>query len=158
MSSFRLPPDLLFNRERVDDPAAYAKRRGAESWLFLIGDEFASMPGGISYAQVQAAVPESAQVVSDPPRVLTLDLAREHVAALDALPRPTLVTCRTGPRASATAYLYAGLKAGADADEVLAAAEADAAPFCAVPEYKQWVRSSLEAMRDDNSTAAKETQ
>ena len=33
-------------------------------------------------------------------------------AALDSLPRPTLVTCRAGPRSSALVYLYAGLKAG----------------------------------------------
>ncbi len=54
-----------------------------------------------------------------------MNLARQHIAALDRLPRPTLVTCRTGPRSSAVIYLYAGLKAGARADEVLERAEAD---------------------------------
>jgi hypothetical protein len=97
--------------------------------LFLCGEEFAEMEGGMSYASVQAAVPESANVVSDPPRVLDTDLARKQVAALDQLPRPTLVTCRVGPRSSALVYLYAGLRAGASADEVLARAEADDAPF-----------------------------
>ena len=62
---------------------------------------------------------------------MDMDLARRHVAALDELPRPTLVTCRTGPRSSAVIYLYAGLQAGATADEVLARAEADGAPFAA---------------------------
>lgn len=84
-------------------------------------------------------------------RVLDLDLARQHVDALEHLPRPTLISCRTGPRASAVAYLYAVLKAGATPEDVLAAAEHDDAPFCAVPEYKAWVRSSMEALHDEVS-------
>jgi len=74
---------------------------------------------------------------------LSFTLAREHVAALDRLPRPTLVTCRTGPRSSAVVYLYAGLRAGATADQVLARAEADGAPFCASDELKSWVVRGL---------------
>ena len=70
----------------------------------------------MSYANVEAAVPESVNIVFDPPRVLDMDLARQHVAALDRLPRPTLVTCRTGARSSAVVYLYAGLRAGAAAE------------------------------------------
>lgn len=101
------------------------------------------MDGGMSYADVQAAVAQSANVVSDPPRVLDMDLARRHVAALDELPRPTLVTCRTGPRSSALVYLYAGLKAGATADEVLARAEEDEAPFAGSDELKAWVAQGL---------------
>lgn len=147
MATFRLPEDLMFNRARIEDPAAYARERGSASWLFIVGEEFASMPGGMSYEQVQAAVPHSARVASDPPRVLDLSLARQHVEALDSLPRPTLISCRAGPRASAVAYMYAGLKAGAAYEEVIAAAEADAAPFCAFPEYRDWVRSSMESLR-----------
>jgi hypothetical protein len=90
------------------------------------------------------------QRVSDPPRTLNLELARQHVAALDALPRPTLVTCRSGPRASAVVYLYAGLKARAAAAEVLDRAERDGAPFCKFDEYMEWVRSSLEALSPPN--------
>ena len=101
------------------------------------------MEGGISYASVQAAVAESANIVSDPPVALDLDLARRQVAALDELPRPTLVTCRTDPRSSALVYLYAGLEAGAPADEVLARAEADGAPFCGSAELKAWVVQGL---------------
>ena len=85
MAHFQLPVDLLFNRGPVQDPHAYAQEREAASWLFLVGDEFASMPGGMSYAQVQDAVPHSARVISDPPRALNLELARQHVAALEAL-------------------------------------------------------------------------
>src|SRR6185503_3402714 len=149
MARFRLPSDLTYNRGLIGDPSSYAKERGSASWLFLVGDEFAAMPGGISYAQVQRAVPQSARVVSDPPRVLDLDLARQHVAALDTLPRPTLISCRTGPRASAVAYMYAGLRSGATYEDVLAAAEGDDAPFVASPECKDWVRSSMAALTSE---------
>ena len=107
------------------------------------------MPNGMSYLQVQQATLESRCVVSDPPRVLNLDLARQHVEALEKLPRPTLISCRSGPRASAVAYMYAGLKQGASYEEVLSAAERDNAPFCAFEEYKDWVRSSMDSLKDD---------
>lgn len=97
----------------------------------------------MSYADVQAAVPESANVVSDPPTPLDLDLARRQLEALESLPRPTLVTCRTGPRSAALIYLYAGLRAGASADEVLARAEADDAPFVRSDEIRAWLSRGL---------------
>lgn len=105
------------------------------------------MDGGMSYASAQAAVRESAQVVSDPPRVVDMELARRQIAALDELPRPTVVTCRTGPRSSALVYLYAGLEAGATADEVLARAEAENAPFAASDELRAWVTQGLDELR-----------
>ena len=147
MARFALPAGLIFNRGKIADPAAFAREHGAASWLYLNGEEFAAMEGGMSYAQVQAAVPASRNVISDPPRVLDLELARQHVAALDELPRPTLVTCRAGPRSSAVAYMYAALDTDADPDEVLARAEADDAPFTKFEDYKQWVRDSLHALR-----------
>jgi hypothetical protein len=39
--------------------------------------------------------------------------------------------------------MYAGLKLGADPEEVLKAAENDEAPFVQSEEYKEWVRSSI---------------
>lgn len=45
--------------------------------------------------------------------------------------------------------MYAGLKQGVTYEEVLAAAERDNAPFCAFPEYKEWVRSSMESLKDE---------
>ena len=51
-----------------------------------------------------------------------MTLARKPVDALDQLPRPTLVTCRAGPRSPALVYLYARLTAGASADDALARA------------------------------------
>jgi hypothetical protein len=140
---FETPTDLMHNRGLISDPDAFAEEKGAESWLFLCGEEFASMDGGMSYADVEHAVPVSANVVSDPPTPLDLDLARRQIEALEALPRPTLVTCRTGPRSSALIYLYAGLRAGPPAEDVLARAEADGAPFVQSEELRAWVTDGL---------------
>lgn len=144
--AFETPTDLTYNRGRISDPKAFARDAGAASWLFMCGEEFATMEGGMSYSDVQSAVAESANVVSDPPRQLDMDLARQNIAALDRLPRPTLVTCRMGPRSSAVVYLYAGLRAGATADEVLERAEADSAPFSAVEDLRAWVTRGLEEL------------
>jgi hypothetical protein len=146
MTDFEFPEDLTFNRAAIADPDAFAREAGAASWLFLCGDEFAAMDGGISYEQVRSAVPESENIVSDPPVHLTMDLARQHMDALDRLPRPTLVTCRTGPRSSAVAYLYAGLRAGASPEEVLARADADGAPFAGVDAYRAFVVQGLQEL------------
>jgi hypothetical protein len=146
MGDFESPTDLKFNRGLIADPEAFAHDADAASWLFLCGEEFAGMEGGMSYASVQAAVAESANVVSDPPRTLDMDLARRQIAALEQLPRPTLVTCRMGPRSSALVYLYAGLRAGAVADEVLARAEADDAPFSHSDDLRAWVTQGLDEL------------
>jgi hypothetical protein len=146
MPEFQTPSDLSHNRGLIEDPEAFARDAGAASWLYLCGEEFASMEGGMSYADVQAAVPESENVVSDPPVEMTMDLARQQIAALEELPRPTLVTCRGGPRSSALIYLYAGLQQGASADEVLAQAEADGAPFAGSDELRHWVTQGLDEL------------
>ncbi len=146
MAGFERSADLTFNRGLIADPAAFARAAGAASWLYLCGEEFAAVEGGMSYADVQAAVPESVCVVSDAPRAFDMALARQHVAALDALPRPTLVTCRTGPRSSAVVYLYSGLKAGASTDEVLARADEDGAPFAGSEELRAWVAQGLDEL------------
>jgi hypothetical protein len=150
MKNFQLPDNLHYNRGLIQDPATYLKNAGCDSWLYLVGEEFAKTEGGMSYDQVQAATSHSVNVISDPPRVLDLTLARQHIKALDSLPRPTLISCRTGPRASAVAYMYSGLKFGADPGEVLAMAEKDQAPFIQFEEYKEWVRSSIESLRQES--------
>jgi hypothetical protein len=143
MADFEGPQDLVFNRGAVADPAALARETGAASWLYLCGEAFAAMDGGMSYDDVRAAVPESANVVSDPPVEMTMQLAREQIAALDDLPRPTLVTCRSGPRSSALVYLYSGLRSGASADEVIERAHADQAPFAGNDDLEAWVRQGM---------------
>ena len=146
MTEFLTPTDLTHNRGLISDPEAFAHDANAASWLFLCGDDFAAMEGGMSYEDVQAAVASSANIVSDPPHVMDMDLARQQIAALDQLPRPTLVTCRTGPRSSAVIYLYAGLRAGASVEEVLARAEADGAPFCGSEDLRAWVAQGLDEL------------
>jgi hypothetical protein len=143
VAAFERPRDLIHNRGLIADPEGFARDADAASWLYLCGEEFAGMEGGMSYADVQAAVGESENIVSDPPRPLDMELALQHIAALDRLPRPTLVTCRTGPRSSAAIYLYAGLRAGAAADEVLERADADRAPFAGSDELRAWVTQGL---------------
>ena len=143
MSRFPGPAGLAHNRALIADPTEFAKENGAASWLYLCGPDFAAMEGGMSYADVQAAVPESANLIADPPHPFDMDVARRGVEALDQLPRPTLVTCRTGPRSSALVYLYAGLRSGASPADVLARAEADGAPFVQAGPLKQWVVQGL---------------
>jgi hypothetical protein len=143
MTELETPTDFMHNRGLIADPEAFAREKGAASWLYLCGEEFASVEGGMSYADVERAVPVSANVVSDPPTPLDLDLARRQIEALEGLPRPTLVTCRTGPRSSALIYLYAGLEAGASAEDVFACAEADDAPFVKSDELRAWVADGL---------------
>jgi hypothetical protein len=143
VAEFEGPTGLTYNRALVADPTAFARDAGASSWLYMCGEEFAAMEGGMSFADVQSAVPESANLIADPPRAFDMDVARRGVAALDELPRPTLVTCRAGPRSSALVYLYAGLRSGASADEVLARAEADGAPFVQAEPLKTWVAQGL---------------
>jgi hypothetical protein len=146
MGEFDCPGDLTFNRGLVTDPEAFAQEADAASWLYLCGEQLAEVEGGMSYDDVQAAVPESINIVSDGATVMDMEIARLHIAALDELPRPTLVTCRTGPRASAIVYLYAGLDAGASAGEVLARAEADGAPFTGSDELQAWVAQGLDEL------------
>jgi hypothetical protein len=153
VGGFEKPADLMHNRGLIADPEAFARETGAASWLYLCGEEFASMDGGMSYDDVQRAVPVSANVVSDPPTPLDLVLARRQIEALDQLPRPTLVTCRTGPRSSALIYLYAGLQSGASAEDVLARADADEAPFAGSEEIRTWIAESLGELSGQVSSA-----
>jgi protein tyrosine phosphatase (PTP) superfamily phosphohydrolase (DUF442 family) len=146
VAGFETPTDLTHNRGLIADPEAFARERGAASWLYLCGEEFASVEGGMSYADVERSVPVSANVVSDPPTPLDVDLARRQIEALEGLPRPTLVTCRTGPRSSALIYLYAGLRAGAPVEDVLVQAEADGAPFVQSDELRAWLANGLEQL------------
>ena len=147
MAEFRAPSDITFNRGPIADPEAFARNADAKSWLFLCGDEWAENEKGMSYAQVQAAVPESEHIIADPPKAFDMNAARTILAAIDRLPRPTLVTCRVGPRSSAAVYLYAGLQSGATAEEVLARADADGAPFAGTNAYRDFVTQGLEELR-----------
>jgi hypothetical protein len=144
------PPraELAHNTALISDPAQFARENRAASWLYLCGEEFAAMDGGMSYADVEAAVDVSANVVSDPPRILDMDLAHRQLAALDDLPRPTLVTCRTGARSSALIYLYEGLRSGESFEQLMARAESDDAPFVRSDDCRVWVEQGLRELSD----------
>ena len=64
MAQFPGPDGLAHNRGLVADPAAFAKEHGAASWLYLNGEEFAAVEGGMSYADVQAAGASPADVLA----------------------------------------------------------------------------------------------
>ena len=153
---FELSEDLRFNEGLITDPSAYFQQSGCESWLCLTGEEFAKMENGMSFQQVQESTQNCINIVSDPPKTLNLDLAEQQVNALDSLPRPTLISCRMGPRASAVAYMYSGLKLGIDPKDVISAAEEANAPFVKSDEYKTWVCYSIEALRSKPMGAKKE--
>ncbi len=147
IKKFELPDDLRYNVGPITNPTAYFKQSGCESWLCLTGEEFAKMKNGMSFQQVQESTPNSINIISDPPMTLNLDLAEQQMKALDSLPRPTLISCRMGPRASAVAYMYSGLKLGAHPKDVILAAEEANVPFVKSDEYKAWVYDSIEALR-----------
>jgi hypothetical protein len=68
VAEFQSPAHLTYNRGLIANPAAFAKDAGAASWLYLCGEEFAAMEGGMSFADVQSAVLESVNLVAEPPR------------------------------------------------------------------------------------------
>jgi hypothetical protein len=64
MARFESPTELIFNRGLIADPAAFADEAKAAWWLFLCGDDFAAVEGGMSYASVQTAGAESENIVA----------------------------------------------------------------------------------------------
>src|SRR3954453_19200769 len=146
MVAFQTPSELSYNRGLIASPKEFAREHGAAAWLFMCGDEFATMEGGMSYASAEAVGAEGVQLPAAPPRDFDMEIARRGVDALDDLPRPTVVTCRTGPRSSALVYLYAGLQAGVSPEDVFARAEEDDAAFVKSDELRAWVANGLEQL------------
>ena len=52
MADFEVPADLTFNRGPIADPDDFARERGAASWLYLCGEEFAAMDTGHTTAHL----------------------------------------------------------------------------------------------------------
>lgn len=91
MTSFALPSDLVFNQTMLTDPSGFARDHQAASWLCPNGEEFASMEGGMSYAQARDAVAHAVHVITDPPHV-------PCSVTPGVLPSPpTPAACGTGP-------------------------------------------------------------
>ena len=118
MAEFHTPVGLTHNRGLIADPEAFARDANAESWLFLCGEDFAAIEGGMSYASVQASVGESINIVSDPPTVLDMNLARTvqlgrrqlqfRVSIINALRRQQLAT----PNLTPTSSLFGTISSG----------------------------------------------
>jgi hypothetical protein len=49
-------------------------------------------------------------------------------------------------------YLYEGLRAGEPADQVLARAESDGAPFVHSAECREWVQQGLRELPEDGNS------
>jgi hypothetical protein len=147
VAEFESPTDLSFNRGLIEDPEAVAREAGAASWLYLCGEEFASMEGDVVCRRRGGGSGVGQRRVR-PAASMDLDLARRQVAALDRLPRPTLVTCRVGPGSSALRLPVRRPRAGAGPDEVLARARADRAPFVSLDELESWVAQGLRELSD----------
>ena len=138
VTGFETPTDLMHNR-MIADPEAFARERDAASWLFLCGEEFASMEGGMSYADVERAVPVSANVVPIRP---TPTRPRSRPAAdrgARRLPRPS---ARDVPdRASLRRFDLPLCRAarGGVGRRRAARAEADDAPFAGSEDIRTWL-------------------
>jgi hypothetical protein len=70
---------LQHNRGLIDDPTSFARDADAASWLYLCGEAFATMDGGMSYSDVKAAVDRSTNIVSDPPVEMTMIVSNRWV-------------------------------------------------------------------------------
>ena len=63
MKNFQLLGGLRYNKGLIQNPATYLNEVGCNSWLYLVGEEFAKIEGGMSYDQVRAATTHSVNVV-----------------------------------------------------------------------------------------------
>ena len=96
MPEFDGPEGLIYNTEPIADPEGFASEAGAASWLYLCGEEFASMEGGMSYAQVKEALarlhPEDRAAyyeVKDPVCDIIIEAAERWAAETGYVPGPS---------------------------------------------------------------------
>ena len=146
MTDFETPTDLMNNRGLIADPEAFAREKGAASWLFLCGEEFASRRAACRTQTSSAPCPWRRMSSRTRRFSSTSTSPASRSRRSTACPGRPLVTCRTGPRSSALIYLYAGLQAGASAEDVFARAEADDAAFVKSDELRAWVADGLEQL------------
>src|SRR3954454_20285805 len=84
-------PELAHNTTLIADPCQLTHEHHAASWLYLCGEEFAAMDGGVSYTDVEGAVDAPAGRRRPP---------LEHPAEKDAFGAPG------GRAGSSTARLF----------------------------------------------------
>lgn len=129
-----------------------AKYAGA---LYLSSDSPTDLGANSGFEAVQASFPAGAiKVALDVSRDAykvdgdsTLAAAQEYkafAAALDSLPRPTVIICKTARRASAVVAAYEGVKGRNSVDEVLSRASAQDLKFLGHEGLKKWVSTVVE--------------
>ena len=94
-------------------------------------------------------MPESENIVADPPEPFDMNAARTILAAIDRLPRPTLVTCRgrtTAPRRPCTST--PGSAVGSIRPTRCSRKPTPTgAPFAGTDAYRDFVTQGLEELR-----------
>lgn len=77
------------------------------------------------------------------PSKLNRELTEDIITSLDSLPRPTMIMCRSGARATAAARIYSATKFGESADSVLETAISKGEKWTESQNLKNWVSSTL---------------
>ena len=112
-------------------------------WLNLIPEKNYTFPDPSSVPFLAADKKCDSRFVSVEADALTAPLIDDLVAALDALPRPALISCKSGSRATAVARLYAARKLNATSEVVLLAARAKKEAWLNNAKLVAWVTSNL---------------
>jgi hypothetical protein len=120
-----------------------AVKAGASSILYLVKVDEAT---ALEEAEAAAALGlASAHVPVEVPSGLSASTAAACLAALQALPGPTLIACASGNRSSAVVALSVGLRNGWSGAEALKWAAEERMPFTAVQALRSWVQVSSAA-------------
>ena len=103
----------------------------AKAWLSLT-------PGGADGVPESIDGLECARVLVSPEN-LSDALADEVIAKVGELPRPLVISCASGARASTVAWLYIASKNKLTGDQVVE--QANGAPWLSKPPLVNWVKS-----------------
>ena len=120
-------------------------------WLKLIPEESYSFADPATVPFLDADKKCNSVMVSVEADSLTSPLVDSLIAALDALPRPALISCKSGARATAVARLYAARKLNATSEVVLRAAIAKKEPWTNNEKLVQWIKDNLPKERAEKT-------
>ena len=91
-----------------------------------------------------------ADTYREPSSLAMLEAVKKFAAierALDALPRPTAIMCKSNRRAGMVWAAYTGVKGGKTAAEVRDVATAKSLPYLGTPGFAAWVDAVVTALR-----------
>mmetsp|Transcript_24199 Transcript_24199/g.39163 ORF Transcript_24199/g.39163 Transcript_24199/m.39163 type:complete len:347 (+) Transcript_24199:32-1072(+) len=144
---------VLLEGAVTPEEAAAHRAAGAQALVYLCPDEggdtgFAA-PGGFQEGLLplfgEGHARQLPVVVTDA-LPANLELARALVAALEELPRPLVLQCRSANRASAPLAMYLAKKNQWTADQTQEYGEKSELPFVGVPKLAEWVRNYVESL------------